>query len=115
MLTLSLVERDRISMLRQVAEGRLGAAEVAVRLGVTRRQFCRMAAMGDGGNGVVMHAARGRASNRCLPQQVLQRAMEMARDPLYEDIGPTLLSEHTGVRRSGWAGAPQHAAAPADR
>jgi hypothetical protein len=94
-LTLSLVERDRISLLRQVAEGRLSAAEAARRQGVTLRQFRRVRRRWEAeGDGVVVHAARGRPSNRCLPQGVRRRALEMARDPLYEDFGPTLLSEH---------------------
>lgn len=95
MLTLSLRERDRISVLRQVEEGQLGAGEGASRLGLTARQFRRLRRKWEvEGDRVVVHAGRGRSSNRCLPRDVRERALEMARDPLYEDFGPTLLSEH---------------------
>lgn len=102
MLTLSLRERDRISVLRQVAEGALSAAEGARRLGLSVRHFRRVrqrwGRMGDEG---VIHRGRGRSSNRCLPAPIRQRALEMAGDPLYEDFGPTLLSEHLATDPGG--------------
>jgi hypothetical protein len=42
----------------------------------------------------VIHRARGRPPNSQLPLTIHQRALQMARDPLYEDFGPTLLAEH---------------------
>lgn len=95
MLTLALRERDRISVLRQVHEGVLGASEGAVRLGLSARQFRRMRRRWEEeGDAAVIHRGRGRASNRRLAAGVRSRALEMARDPLYEDFGPTLLAEH---------------------
>jgi hypothetical protein len=63
---------------------------------LTCRQF-RTGPAALGGRG-----RRGRGPRRAgaalqspgLPQGVRQRALEMARDPLYEDFGPTLLAEH---------------------
>lgn len=46
------------------------------------------------GDRVVVHGLRGRASNWRLPESVRARALEKARQPLYHDFGPTLLSEH---------------------
>ena len=95
MLTLSLRERDRISVLRQVTEGRLAAAEGAKRLGVTPRHFRRMRRRWEvDGDAAVLHRGRGAPSNRRLPAELRARARQMATDPLYEDFGPTLLSEH---------------------
>ena len=37
---------------------------------------------------------RGRRSNRALPPEFRERALEVAVDPLYRDFGPTLLAEH---------------------
>lgn len=95
MLTLSLRERDRISLLRQVEEGAISGAEAARRLGVTARQFRRVRRRWEAeGDEAVIHRARGRPSNRRLPLALRERALEMAGDPLYEEFGPTLLAEH---------------------
>lgn len=95
MLTLSVRDRDRISLLRQVHEGVLGAAEASQRLGVSARHFRRMRRRWEQeGDATVVHRARGGPSNRHLCTELRQRALEMAGDPLYADFGPTLLSEH---------------------
>lgn len=95
MLTLSLRDRDRIAVLRQVQERVLAPGEGAVRLGLSARQFRRLRRRWEAeGDAAVIHRARGRPSNRRCAVQVRERALEMARDPLYEDFGPTLLSEH---------------------
>lgn len=100
MLRLSL--RDRISELRQVEEGLLGASEGAAGLGLCARQFRRLRrrceAEGDGG---VVHRGRGRPSNRRCAAEVRVRALELARDPLNEDFGPTLLAEHVARDERG--------------
>ena len=111
-MELSLRERDRISVLRQVDEGTLTAAAGAARVGVTRRQFRRLRRRFEAeGDAAVIHGLRGRRSNRALPREVRERALEVAGDPLYRDFGPTLLAEHLegsfGVRVSpdtlrGW-------------
>ena len=94
-MDLSLKERDRISVLRQVSEGVLAAAAGAARLGVTRRQFRRLRRKFEAeGDAAVVHGLRGRRSNRALPREVRERALEVAKDPLYRDFGPTLLAEH---------------------
>lgn len=95
MLTLSLENRDRISVLRQVEEGRLGAAEGAGRLGITTRQFRRLRRRWEvERDAAVVHRARGCPPNNRICLHVRERALEMAREPMYEDFGPTLLSEH---------------------
>ena len=104
-MDLSVKERDRISVLRQVSEGVLTPAAGAERLGVTRRHFRRMRRRFETeGDAAVVHGLRGRASNRSLPAEVRERAMAVARDPLYRDFGPTLFAEHLertfGVRVS---------------
>jgi len=95
LLTLSQKERDRLVHLRLAREGQLSVAEGARRAGVGRRHFRRMLRrFEDSGDAVVVHGLRGRASNRCLPQSLRERALQKARQPLYHDFGPTLLSEH---------------------
>lgn len=95
MLTLSQIERDRLVVVRQVAEGQLTVAEGGRRLGIGKRQMRRQLrsyqALGDES---VVHGLRGRPSNRRLAEGVKRTALERARDALYRDFGPTLLSEH---------------------
>ena len=94
-MDLSLKERDRISVLRQVSEGVLATAAGAVRLGVTTRHFRRLRRRFDAeGDAAVVHGLRGRRSNRALPQELRERVLEVAKEPLYRDFGPTLLAEH---------------------
>ncbi|MQA92197.1 MAG: ISNCY family transposase [Gemmatimonas sp.] len=101
-LTLSLRERDRISVLRQVAEGVLGPKEGAERLGLSSRQFRRIRRRWEQeGDRAVVHRGRGRGSNRRLPDGLRCRALQMAADPLYQDFGPTLLSEHVAADPQG--------------
>lgn len=95
MLTLSQKERDRLVHLRLAREGQISVAEGARRAGIGRRHFRRMLRRFEaGGDAVVVHGLRGRASNRRLPESVRERALQKARQPLYHDFGPTLLSEH---------------------
>jgi hypothetical protein len=103
LLTLSLRDRDRIVVLRQMHEGVLTAREGAAQLGLTTRQLRRLRRRWETeGDAAVIHRARGRPSNRRCPGQLRERALELARDPLYEDFGPTLLSEH--LARDGQGG-----------
>ncbi len=94
-MELSLRERDRISVLRQVSEGVLSGSAGAVRLGVTtrhlRRLLRRFEAVGDA---AAVHGLKGRRSNRALSAEVRDVALSAAADPLYADFGPTLLAEH---------------------
>jgi len=94
-LTLSQKERDRLVVVRQVAEVRLKRAEGARRLGIGTRQMRRQMRKCEAeGDRAVSHRLRGRASNRRLDEDLKRRALERAREPLYRDFAPTLLSEH---------------------
>ena len=94
-MDLSLRERDRISVLRQVSEGVPAVAAGAERIGVTRRHFRRLRRKFEAeGDAAAVHGLRGRRSNRALSAEDRERALEVARDPLYRDFGPTLLAEH---------------------
>jgi hypothetical protein len=95
LLTLSVQDRDRISLLRQVAEGHLAPWQAAERMGLTPRQFRRIRRSWERkGDEAVIHGARGQPSNRRVDAAVRARALEMAGNPMFEDFGPTLLSEH---------------------
>ena len=98
-MDLRLKERDRISVLRQAYEGLVTVSGGAVRIGVTPRHFRRLLRRFEAeGDAAAIHALRGRRSNRALPQEVRERALAVATDPLYRDFGPTLLAEHLEIR-----------------
>jgi hypothetical protein len=84
-----------LTILHQVRDGVLSAAEGArrVRLGVRhfRRLLRRFEVEGDA---AVIHRGRDRPSNRRLPAAVRAAALERAREPAFHDFGPTLLAEH---------------------
>ena len=111
-MELSVRERDRMAVLRQVDEGMLAAGTGAARRGVTRRHFRRLMRRFEAeGDGAAVHRLRGRRSNRALAPEVRERVLALAADPLQAGFGPTLLAEHArrrlGVRVSaetvrGW-------------
>ena len=84
-----------MSVLRQVAEGVLGAAEAAARLGLTARHLRRLRRRWEQeGDEALVHRGRGQPCNRQLCPALRARALEMSQDPLYHDFAPTLLAEH---------------------
>lgn len=99
MLTLSQRERDRLVAVRQVVEGLLTMEAGARKYGVGLRHMRRMVrryeqAQGEERDRVVIHGLRDRPSNRRLPEELRAAALEKAREEVYRDFGPTLLSEH---------------------
>ena len=95
MLTLSQRERDRLVVVRQVAEGELKVVEGARRLRLGTRHMRRLVRRYEAeGDGAMSHGLRGRPSNRRLDEGLRTRALEKAREPMYRDFGPTLLAEH---------------------
>lgn len=95
MLALSQRNRDRLHLLRQVHERVLTVAEGARRAGISQRQMRRQLRRFEvEGDVVVVHRLRGRPSNRRLPDSLRERALLKAAEAMYQDFGPTLLSEH---------------------
>lgn len=92
---MSLRDRDRLVVLRQVAEGSVRPCQGAGRLGLSRRHFRRLLRRFEReGDRAVIHRARGRPSNHRTPEAIRRQALERAREPLFHDFGPTLLAEH---------------------
>lgn len=92
-LTMSHRELDRCDVMRRVFERRLTQREAAVILGISLRQTERLLARyrREGPAGLVS-AKRGKRSNRQLPQQRREVAVEIVQT-LYADFGPTLAHE----------------------
>jgi DNA-binding Lrp family transcriptional regulator len=88
-------ERDRLKELHGVVFGQLKQKEAARRLGLSPRQVRRLCRrikkMGDKG---VIHALRGRRSNRRIDPRVQAKAVSVLGRDVYRGFGPTLASEH---------------------
>ncbi|MEO5904154.1 MAG: ISNCY family transposase [Gemmatimonadaceae bacterium] len=95
MLTLSARDRDRLVVLREVEDGLISPASGARKLGLSRRQFRRIRRKRErDGDSAIIHHLRGRPSNHRIVESLKSRVIDRARDPVFHDFGPTLLSEH---------------------
>lgn len=95
MLTLSVRERDRLAVLREVEDGLITPVNGARKLGLSSRQFRRIRRRIEReGERAVISCLRGRPSNHRLDGALKARVLARAREPVFYDFGPTLLSEH---------------------
>lgn len=92
-LTMSAKERNRSQVMAMVREKQLTMREAAERLAVSERQMYRIRDRyehhGDLG---LIHALRGRSSNRGYGKATRERVCKLYLDS-YRDYGPTLFSE----------------------
>jgi transposase len=92
-LVMSVSERDRAHVVRQVVEHRLSQREASERLGISVRQVKRLLwswrRQGDAG---LVSRQRGRASHNRLPETLRAQIIALLRDK-YPDFGPTLAAE----------------------
>lgn len=91
--TLSSKELNRAAMLQRVINKTLTQKDAAQSLGITDRQLHRLMVKyrADGSAGLA-NKARGKPSNRQLPQTTKDRAIELVKTK-YPDFGPTFASE----------------------
>lgn len=92
-LSMSSKERERLTELGRVSRKEQSLAAAARRLAMSYRQAKRLwrryRALGDAG---LVHAGRGRPSNRRKSQELRQRGLELYQTKL-EGFGPTLAAE----------------------
>lgn len=100
-LTLTRAERDRLCVIRNAAQGRVGAKEAGERLGVSERQARRLVARWHvEGDAVGVHGLKGRPGNRGSGKErsrTRKKALKLFKEE-YDDYGPTLLSEVLAAR-----------------
>ena len=88
-------DRDRLVVLKKAEKKLITQKQAAVELQLTERQvrrlLKRLRAQGDK---AVIHALRGRPSNRKLSEEVRQKVLSILSDPRWKDFGPTLASYH---------------------
>jgi len=94
---MSQKERDRLVALKNAKQGLITQKQAAADLGVSERQVRRMlVALQQRGDRAVVHAGRGRASNRRISKSVKQRALALLKQPVYQGFGPSYAAEHLG-------------------
>ncbi len=94
-LLMTQKERDRLVALKKAKKKLITQKEAAAEIGVSERQVRRMLGkLGERGDGSVIHASRGRRSNRKLDEQVRKRAIEILSQEVYRGFGPTLAAEY---------------------
>src|SRR5258708_9369807 len=92
-IAMSRTEIDRMSVLHDLADGRIKVAEASTWMGLGRRQVFRLAkAYGKHGPQALVSRRRGRPSNRCYPTALRAEVICIIRER-YPDFGPTLAAE----------------------
>jgi hypothetical protein len=82
-----------MSVLHDLADGRIKIADASTLMGLGRRQVFRLAkAYGEHGAQALVSRRRGRPSNRCYPAALRAEAIGIIRER-YCDFGPTLAAE----------------------
>ena len=88
-ITMSRTEIDRMSVLQDLADGRIKIADASTLMGLGRRQVFRLAkAYGGHGPQALVSRRRGRPSNRCYPPALRAEVIGIVRER-YCDFGPT--------------------------
>src|ERR1700682_2279726 len=92
-ITMSRTEIDRMSVLHDLADGRIRVAEASALMGLGRRQVFRLAkAYGRHGPEALVSRRRGRPSNRAAPAALRAEVLGVIKER-YSDFGPTLAAE----------------------
>lgn len=86
-ITMSRTEIDRMSVLHDLADGRIKIFEASTLMGLGRRQVFRLAkAYGNHGPEALVSCRRGRPSNRCYPTALRAEVIGIVKDR-YSDFG----------------------------
>jgi transposase len=88
-------ERDRLVALKKAKKKLITQKQAAAEMGVSERQVRRMLRSLKGlGDKAVMHAARGRESNRKIAGPIREKAVKILSQAVYQGFGPTLAAEY---------------------
>src|SRR5438105_257968 len=88
-------DRDRLVALKKAKKKLITQKEAAEELRITERQVRRLLKrLKKGGDKAVLHALRGETSNRKMPEEVQQRAVEILSQEVYRGFRPTLATEY---------------------
>jgi len=88
-------ERDRLVALKKAKKRLITQKQAAAEIGVSERQLRRMLRqLKQRGDKAVIHAARGRTSNRKIAEGKREKAIEILSQEVYRGFGPTLAAEY---------------------
>jgi transposase len=88
-------DRDRLVALKKARKGLITQRQAAEEIGQSERHVRRLLRRLKGkGDGALVHALRGRQSNRKLDAKTKQQALEILGRPVYQGFGPTLAAEY---------------------
>ena len=92
-------DRDRLVTLKKAKKKLIRQEDAGAELGISIRQVQRLLrALKERGDKAVIHALRGKASNRKIEGSIEQEAVKILSTPVYEGFGPTLAAEYLGKR-----------------
>jgi transposase len=98
-------DRDRLVALKKARKGLITQREAAEEIGQSERHVRRLLNRLQGkGDATLLHALRGRRSNRKLDEKTKQQALEILRRDVYRGFGPTLAAEYLDSQHDIQAG-----------
>src|SRR5215471_5416006 len=98
-LLMTQADRDRLVTLKKAKKKLIRQEDAGAELGISIRQVQRLLrALKERGDKAVIHALRGKASNRKIEGSIEQEAVKILSTPVYEGFGPTLAAEYLGKR-----------------
>jgi transposase len=98
-LLMRQADRDRLVTLKKAKKKLITQSEAGEELGVSIRQLQRLLeALQERGDKAVIHALRGKPSNRRIDASIEQEAVKILSTPVYEGFGPTLAAEYLGKK-----------------
>jgi transposase len=98
-------DRDRLVALKKARKSLITQRQAAGELGQSERHIRRLLKQLKGrGDKAVVHALRGRPSNRKLDEKTRQKALEILGRDVYRGFGPTLAAEYLASKHDIQAG-----------
>src|SRR5580700_9691083 len=98
-------DRDRLVALKKAKKGLITQRQAAEEIGQSERHVRRLLKRLKGkGDKALVHALRGRPSNRKLDEKTKQEALEILGREVYHGFGPTLAAEYLASNHDIHAG-----------
>jgi hypothetical protein len=88
-------DRDRLVALKKARRKLITQKQAAAEMGLSERQVRRLLrGLKERGDKAVVHAARGRLSNRRMADKIKGKAIQILGQDVYRGFGPTLAAEY---------------------
>lgn len=98
-------DRDRLVALKKARKGLITQRQAAEELGQSERHIRRLLKqLKATGDKAIVHALRGRPSNRKLDEKAKRKALEILGRDVYRGFGPTLAAEYLAGKHDIQAG-----------